>query len=52
MLTSHELKNFILSGMPCDHAQLHVNRELVGGADLVREMVEAGELQALVNPAA
>ena len=30
--------------MPCDHAQVHV--------DIVRELVELGELQALVNPAA
>ena len=31
--------------------QLYVNGELVGGADIVREMYELGELQALVNPA-
>jgi monothiol glutaredoxin len=30
--------------------QLYVNGELVGGADIVREMYELGELQALVNP--
>jgi len=30
--------------------QLYVNGELVGGADIVREMYEQGELQALVNP--
>jgi|GEM_PF-4954553 glutaredoxin-related protein len=27
-----------------------INGELVGGADIVREMHEQGELQALVNP--
>ena len=31
--------------------QLYVNGELVGGADIVREMYESGELQTLVNPA-
>ena len=31
--------------------QLYVNGELVGGADIVRELYELGELQALVNPA-
>ena len=31
--------------------QLYVNGELVGGADIVRELYESGELQALVNPA-
>ena len=31
--------------------QLYINGELVGGADIVREMYESGELQALVNPA-
>ena len=31
--------------------QLYVNGELVGGADIVREMYELGELQTLVNPA-
>ena len=30
--------------------QLYVNGELVGGADIVREMYESGELQTLVNP--
>jgi monothiol glutaredoxin len=30
--------------------QLYVNGELVGGADIVREMYELGELQTLVNP--
>ncbi len=30
--------------------QLYVNGELVGGADIVREMYESGELQALINP--
>ena len=30
--------------------QLYVNGELVGGADIVREMYESGELQMLVNP--
>ena len=30
--------------------QLYVNGELVGGADIVREMYALGELQALVNP--
>lgn len=32
--------------------QLYVNGELVGGADIVRELYELGELQTLVNPAA
>jgi monothiol glutaredoxin len=32
--------------------QLYVNGELVGGADIVREMYEQRELQALVNPTA
>ena len=31
--------------------QLYVNVELVGGADIVRELYELGELQPLVNPA-
>ena len=31
--------------------QLYVNDELVGGADIVRELYELGELQPLVNPA-
>ena len=31
--------------------QLYVNGELVGGADIVRELYELGELQALVKPA-
>ena len=31
--------------------QLYVNSELVGGADIVRELYELGELQLLVNPA-
>ncbi len=31
--------------------QLYVNGELVGGADIVREMYESGELQLLVNSA-
>ncbi|NQW80091.1 MAG: Grx4 family monothiol glutaredoxin [Polaromonas sp.] len=31
--------------------QLYVNGDLVGGADIVREMYALGELQALVNPA-
>ena len=31
--------------------QLYVNGELVGGADIVRELYESGELQTLVNPA-
>ncbi len=31
--------------------QLYVNGELVGGADIVRELYESGELQILVNPA-
>ena len=31
--------------------QLYVNGELVGGADIVRELYELGELQSLVNPA-
>ena len=31
--------------------QLYVNGELVGGADIVRELYESGELQPLVNPA-
>ena len=31
--------------------QLYVNGELVGGADIVRELFELGELQPLVNPA-
>ena len=31
--------------------QLYVNGELVGGADIVRELYEMGELQPLVNPA-
>ena len=31
--------------------QLYVNGELVGGADIVRELYELGELQPLVNPA-
>ncbi len=31
--------------------QLYVEGELVGGADIVRELHELGELQALVNPA-
>ena len=31
--------------------QLYVDGELVGGADIVRELYESGELQALVNPA-
>ena len=30
--------------------QLYINGELVGGADIVREMYESGELQSLVNP--
>ena len=30
--------------------QLYMNGELVGGADIVREMYESGELQKLVNP--
>ena len=30
--------------------QLYMNGELVGGADIVREMYESGELQTLVNP--
>ncbi|MBC7434924.1 MAG: Grx4 family monothiol glutaredoxin [Bdellovibrionales bacterium] len=30
--------------------QLYVNGELVGGADIVRELYDLGELQALVNP--
>jgi monothiol glutaredoxin len=30
--------------------QLYVNGELVGGADIVREMYESGELQTLVHP--
>ena len=30
--------------------QLYVNGELVGGADIVRELYELGELQPLVNP--
>jgi monothiol glutaredoxin len=30
--------------------QLYVNGELVGGADIVREMYALGELQTLVNP--
>ena len=30
--------------------QLYVNGELVGGADIVRELYELGELQAMVNP--
>jgi monothiol glutaredoxin len=30
--------------------QLYVHGELVGGADIVREMYESGELQTLVNP--
>ena len=29
--------------------QLYVNGELVGGADIVRELYELGELQPLVN---
>ena len=32
-------------------SQLYVNGELVGGADIVRELYELGELQPLVNPA-
>ena len=31
--------------------QLYVNGELVGGADIVRELYELGELQPFVNPA-
>ena len=31
--------------------QLYVNGELVGGADIVRELYESGELQPLVNAA-
>lgn len=31
--------------------QLYVNGEFVGGSDIVREMYESGELQALVAPA-
>ena len=31
--------------------QLYLNGELVGGADIVRELYELGELQALVKPA-
>ena len=31
--------------------QLYVNGELVGGADIVRELYELDELQPLVNPA-
>ena len=31
--------------------QLYVNGELVGGADIVRELYQLGELQPLVNPA-
>ena len=31
--------------------QLYVNGELVGGADIVRELYALGELQPLVNPA-
>ena len=31
--------------------QLYVNGELVGGADIVRELYELGELEPLVNPA-
>ena len=30
--------------------QLYVHGELVGGADIVREMYASGELQTLVNP--
>ncbi|MCC6828310.1 MAG: Grx4 family monothiol glutaredoxin [Novosphingobium sp.] len=30
--------------------QLYVNGEFVGGSDIVREMYESGELQALVAP--
>ena len=30
--------------------QLYVNGELLGGADIVRELYELGELQPLVNP--
>ena len=30
--------------------QLYIHGELVGGADIVREMYESGELQTLVNP--
>ncbi len=32
-------------------AQRHVNGELLGGADILREMYKLGELQARVNPA-
>ena len=31
--------------------QLYVNGELVGGADIVRELYQLGELQPLINPA-
>jgi monothiol glutaredoxin len=31
--------------------QLYVNGEFVGGSDIVREMYESGELQALITPA-
>jgi len=31
--------------------QLYVNGDLVGGADIVHEMYESGELQVLVNSA-
>lgn len=30
--------------------QLYVNRELIGGCDIVQEMFESGELQALLSP--
>ena len=32
--------------------QLYINGEFVGGADIVREMYEQGELQKLINSAA
>jgi monothiol glutaredoxin len=32
--------------------QLYIKGELVGGADIVREMYEQGELQKLINSAA
>lgn len=31
--------------------QLYVNGQLIGGADIMREMYQTGELQKLLNPA-
>jgi len=68
MLTANNLRDYIMSGLTCDHVevqgdgikvysnwptipQLYIKGEFVGGADIVREMYEQGELQKLLQSA-